>query len=578
MRETTDSVDFLDAEDAPHGRIERNGRHIKLYDFKDGGLTAGLRSIHIYLPQDYAESADSYPVVYFNDGGNAFSGHIARMNVDLTYDGLLEEGLIHQALFVGIGIAGLKRRVRDLAPTENSGYQGHWPGIGGVGGGLEGYYRFIAEHLKPFFDRHYRTRPEPAATGIAGYSLGGSSAFLMAYNHPETFGLAGCMSPSFFWDDEYALRLVAEDQNGKRPVRFWLDGEYDAWEKVAHAYRLLEAKGWTPGDDLAAYLDYLPDHRFESAAGRMREMLHFLLRKEPYRLEGYRLVEAAHPTAPKMDLTTGHRRIVGAEAWYAGGWRLTVPRPVLTVADTHVVTMDAEDPTLVHLVGPGETMITSTYQGLPATLAVVGDDPETARHYVACPPGDAAVLTAADWDDLPHGVLGSDQRVVARFGVRYDTQYVHLVILVRNDSPVVEDGRLTWEQDGIGVYFDARPETDLRKGQGYSDPDEFLYVGLSPRPAGEPSCLYPGPDAWARFMPAGTRATCVTTPGGYCATLSLPVRYLDEKQGVVPWEVFRLNLCVSNYDVIGGTCTDARWQPGWLDFSSPIGSGIFRRA
>jgi hypothetical protein len=80
-------------------------------------------------------------------------------------------------------------------------------------------------------------------------------------------------------------------------------------------------------------------------------------------------------------------------------------------------------------------------------------------------------------------------------------------------------------------------------------------------------------------MPAGALASCVTTPGGgYTASVSIPVIYLDEQQGGGPWTVFRLNLCVSKWTAIGGDCKDTWWQPDWSDLGSPIGSGIFRRA
>jgi hypothetical protein len=450
------------------------------------------------------------------------------------------------------------------------------PAVEGESGGLEGYYRFIAERLKPYIDAHYRTQPEAAFTGIAGYSLGGSAAFWMAYTHPETFGMAGCMS----WDHEYARQPLRDDKGGKKAVRFWLDGgggEYETWLNAVQVCHLLEQKGWRLGDDLAAYFDYHADHRFEAGARRMRQMLYFLLRKEPLHFEEYRLVYAVDPTAAAMDLRTGQRPIVGAEAWYTNGLRLTVPQPGITVADTRVVTVDADDPIRLHAVGPGETTVSSIYEGRRASLLVIGYAPETRRDFLVCPPAETAPSVAAGGANspaLPYAILADDQTTVARFGVSYDAYHVHLIVRVQDRCIVAEPGKPAGEQDdGIVIWFDARPERDLRGGGGTHE--DFLLFGMNPGPPGEQiSMYYPSAVEWRRTLPAGTKAACTIAPGGYQATLSIPTGYLDKMQDG-PWKVFRLNLRVYDIDQPGGQETITWWQPYWLTFQSPIGTGIF---
>ena len=159
-------------------------RHIALNNFDDGGLTSGSRDIHVYVPRGYDKSHDQYPVVYLNDGQAWLHGiwNGPQLECDLTHDQLCEEGLINPAILVAINFnrAG---RVKDLTPAQDD------------DGNLDGYYKFIADRLKPYIDSHYRTKPEPTFTAIVGISMGGLASFLLAYDHPETFGMAGCMSP-----------------------------------------------------------------------------------------------------------------------------------------------------------------------------------------------------------------------------------------------------------------------------------------------------------------------------------------------------------------------------------------------
>ncbi|BDI28752.1 hypothetical protein CCAX7_008030 [Capsulimonas corticalis] len=352
-------------------RLDTSSRRITLENFDDGGLASGPRRIEIHLPEGYGESRDCYPVVYFSDGGIVFSNSGPySMDVDLAHDRLVQDGSISPVILVGITNTSSAGRARDLTPTEESGY----PDFSETGGGLEGYYQFIAQRLKPSMDLQYRTQPEAASTGIAGASLGGLAAFLIAYEHPETFGMAGCMSSSWSWDHGYAFRRIESDGGAAKPIRIWVDGggeEYEVWRDAAHAYDLLERQGWTPGENLAAFFDYAAAHEPAAQRDRMREMLSFLLRREPLKLVDYRLICASDPTRDVVRLHVGEQRIIAAEAWRENGLRLTVPHPNFTIADPDIVTFDEQDPLLLHGVSPGETILSSVYQGYTASLRVI---------------------------------------------------------------------------------------------------------------------------------------------------------------------------------------------------------------
>jgi predicted alpha/beta superfamily hydrolase len=553
-----------------------------LEKFDDGGLTTGPRNIFIYLPDGYDTSPDRYAVMYFNDGGNMLSGPGARMDVDLAHDRLVNDGLIEPTIFVGLGIINVPSRIKALTPTADDGKEG-------AGGGLHGYYRFISERLKPYIDSHYRTKTEPASTGIAGYSLGGLAAFLLAYEHPETFGMAGCMSSSLYWDHEYAFSLVKSDSGRKMPIRFWLDcegGAYDGWPQAVRIYSLLEQRGWHAGDDLAAYFDYPEDHRFEAGAARMRDMLYFLLRRKPLKFKEYRLVNTSDPTAPTVDFNIGRRRIVGAEAWYENGLRLTAPEPSISVDNPCVATVDSDDHLLLQGSGPGETTITSTYSGHTSSLQVIGYHKEPSSNFLACPQVTILPGFGKAWTDLPYTIPDETENVVARFGVAYDDRHVHISVRVWDGAIVSGQDTLPGNQDSIGFIFDGRAASVLFRGKGYGDNDDDHALILCASPA-EPGKeigigsrgvrLDPlGSEAWNRVMPSGSDVACQLTPDGYQGRLSIPASHLDQLQDG-SWRAFRLNIWINNADTAGGPVTETWWQPEWKKFHSLIWAGIFAR-
>ncbi|MGC4043429.1 MAG: alpha/beta hydrolase-fold protein [Armatimonas sp.] len=547
-------------------------RRVVLENFDDAGLTAGARDIHILLPDGYDQSDHYYPVVYFNDGQAVFSGTVVLpgtserrgLEVDLTYDTLIQDDLIDPAILVAIHFVK-PGRIEDMTPAES-------------GGNLDGYYRFVSERLKPYIDSHYRTRPEPASTGIIGISLGGLAAFLMAYFHPDTFGLAGCMSSSLWYGNRCALKMLREDEGSKKAVRFWLDaggtgGEYSMWVDNVRVCERLEQLGWRFGDDLAAHFDYAAAHVMAAWRERMRPMLYFLLRKEPLRFLHYRLVYAVDPAAPFMDLRAGNRRIVGAEAWYANDLRLNVPQPGITIDDTRVVTLDRDDPILLHGEGPGETTIRSNYKGCDASLEVIGYETSAWPSYYPCPKRNNDLL------DLSHDIRDEAQNAIAHFGVWHDERHVHIDVHVTGGSIHSEPETNPLNQDSIWFCLDARPEHILCRGEGYDIWEQFLNVCMSPGNLGEPINIRSShkSDDWKHFMPFDMQAACViTAPVGYKTTLSVPIHYLDEMQGV-PWRVFRLNICINRVDEPGSSVRRTWWQPEWHTFLCPVASGLFAR-
>ena len=86
--------------------------------------------------------------------------------------------------------------------------------------GYEAYARSVVEEIKPEVEGHFRVFGSPRETGVIGSSLGGVVSFYMAWQHPEAFGFAACMSSTFSHRDDLIDRVLSEP---KSTSKFYLD-------------------------------------------------------------------------------------------------------------------------------------------------------------------------------------------------------------------------------------------------------------------------------------------------------------------------------------------------------------------
>lgn len=232
------------------------------------------RSLIVYLPPEYArETSRRYPVLYMHDGNNIFDRATAFMGrewqVDETAQNLIREGRIRDLVIVGVyNTPGRIFEYTWIPRPEDP-----------PGGGGERYGRLLADEVKPFIDRTYRTLPGRADTAVMGSSLGGLVSFYLGRHRGDTFGAVGLVSPSVWWAERAVLREVPQL---RRDLRVWLDmGTKEGQNPVqglenARALRdALQARGYRQGVDLGYYEDEGGTHDEPAWARRVHRPLEF---------------------------------------------------------------------------------------------------------------------------------------------------------------------------------------------------------------------------------------------------------------------------------------------------------------
>lgn len=140
-----------------------NGTRFLLNTYCSAALDNTEQTYRIYLPKNYEESGESYPVLYFLHGINSSGKSFEIDQLDRLLDEAMESGEIKPMIVV----------LPD-DPTKNS----FWLGK---------YSDMVAKDLVQEIDSNYRTMTDKNARFIGGCSMGGGGAFHIATTYPDTF-------------------------------------------------------------------------------------------------------------------------------------------------------------------------------------------------------------------------------------------------------------------------------------------------------------------------------------------------------------------------------------------------------
>ena len=218
-------------------------------------------------------------MLYLHDGQNVFDAATSfggvEWGVDETAERLIRAKIIEPIIIVAVANVG-EDRIHEYTPT---------PGVIEARGkrkkrsrGLARLYgHFLAEELKPYIDRKYRTKAGPEFTGLGGSSLGGLVTLAIGILYPEAFRRLMVMSPSVWWDDFAIYRLVDSIEQ-KPPLKIWLDTgtSEPGWEQTRELFNRLLEKGWKLAKDIL-YMEADHGNHSEAAwAARVEPALRFL--------------------------------------------------------------------------------------------------------------------------------------------------------------------------------------------------------------------------------------------------------------------------------------------------------------
>jgi predicted alpha/beta superfamily hydrolase len=208
------------------------------------------RNIWIYLPPDYATSDKKYPVLYMQDGQNlfdAFYNPTGEWKIDESLDILFIHGDFG-AIVVGVANGG-PERISEYSP---------WMNITNGGGHGEAYADFMANTLKPFIDKTYRTMPEREYTAIAGSTLGANIALYTAIEYQDVFGKVGVFSPAFWYSDSSYVHLHQKGIHQDLKIYF-VAGQNESDLTITEMKRMYDALAREGQDESEMHFVSIPD-------------------------------------------------------------------------------------------------------------------------------------------------------------------------------------------------------------------------------------------------------------------------------------------------------------------------------
>lgn len=227
-------------------------------------LLDNKRDIVVWMPQGYDLSKNKnkrYPVLYMHDGQNILdpkTSYIGKdWRVDETITKLIRQKKIKEIIVVGI--YNTPDRLDEYSWSEKG----------------QKYLQFIITELKPIIDTTYRTLPEKDNTAIIGSSMGGLISFYAGWHYPDVFSMAGCMSSSFYYNNDKSIKQVQEYKGKKKLIKFYIDHGEDGSVRGQKMFVELSKKGYVIGQDIDYYYAPGAEHNETEWAARLERPLLF---------------------------------------------------------------------------------------------------------------------------------------------------------------------------------------------------------------------------------------------------------------------------------------------------------------
>ncbi|MBX3593859.1 alpha/beta hydrolase-fold protein [Sphingomonas sp.] len=192
-------------------------------------IMGSARTINVWLPPGYEKGAKRYPVLYLLDGGvDQDFHHISGIAQLGTIVGTTRDMIV-------VGIETVDRRNELAFPiATDAKLKADYP----TAGQSDRFRRYLAQEVKPWVEKTYRTSGESA---LIGESLAGLFVVETMLRAPTLFDTWIAISPSLWWDNE-ALVKAAPALLSKARGRLWLSVANEQGMGVAPFAALLKDK------------------------------------------------------------------------------------------------------------------------------------------------------------------------------------------------------------------------------------------------------------------------------------------------------------------------------------------------
>lgn len=166
------------------------------------------RDVEIWLPNGYSANK-KYAVLYMHDGQMLFDAATTwnkqAWEVDETASKLQADQQTRDFIVVGINNTNKRhpeyfpqKPYESLTDTQKQLVTQALKEKGRISDQFvpvsDAYLQFLVSELKPYIDSHYAVDSSPAATYIAGSSMGGLISLYALCEYPNVFGGAACLS------------------------------------------------------------------------------------------------------------------------------------------------------------------------------------------------------------------------------------------------------------------------------------------------------------------------------------------------------------------------------------------------
>jgi len=263
----------------------KTSARLEIQSFQNFPSKALGRDVHVdaYLPPGHFQHPDAaYPVLFLNDGQDMENLKLAEILERLYQQKKLPPIII-------VAIHANHDRMQEYGIAGQPDYKKR-------GAKAQAFTAFIIEELIPAVKSRYQCSPNAQDWGYGGFSLGGLSAFDIAWRHPELFGKIGVFSGSFWWrskafqphdpDTNRILIDQLQKTNRQPDMKFWLqvgtedetadrnnNGIIDAIDDTQDVISALMQLGYREGSDIH-YLEVIGgQHNLETWAKVMPDFL-----------------------------------------------------------------------------------------------------------------------------------------------------------------------------------------------------------------------------------------------------------------------------------------------------------------